>query len=78
MRLWSCATNKAKTRLVNFQHDSFRFFGCDFAWRRSLRTGNRCVHVEPSPKRGCTYGKPSVKNLITGRNTAVAPRQSDG
>ena len=50
MRLWPCATNEAKTRLVNFPHDSFRFFGCDFAWRRSLRTGNRCVHVEPSPK----------------------------
>ena len=50
MRLWSCATNEAKTRPVNFQQDSFRFFGCDFAWRRSLRTGNRCVHVEPSPK----------------------------
>ncbi len=50
MRLWSCATNEAKTRLVNFQQDSFRFLGCDFAWRRSPRTGNRFVHVEPSPK----------------------------
>ena len=35
MRLWSCATNEAKTRLVNFQQDSVRFLGCDFAWRRS-------------------------------------------
>ena len=35
MRLWPCATNEAKTRLVNFQQDSFRFLGCDFAWRRS-------------------------------------------
>ena len=50
MRLWSCATNEAKTRLVNFQQDSFRFLGFDFAWRRSPRTGNRFVHVEPSPK----------------------------
>ena len=50
MRLWSCATNEAKTRPVNFQQDSFRFLGFDFAWRRIPRTGNRCVHVEPSPK----------------------------
>ena len=42
--------NEAKTRLVNFQQDSFRFLGFDFAWRRSPRTGNRFVHVEPSPK----------------------------
>ncbi len=42
--------NEAKTRLVNFQQDSFRFLGFDFAWRRSPRTGNRYVHVEPSPK----------------------------
>lgn len=42
--------NEAKTRLVNFQRESFRFLGFDFAWRRSPRTGNRFVHVEPSPK----------------------------
>ena len=42
--------NEAKTRLVNFQQDSFRFLGFDFAWRRSPRTGNRFVHVETSPK----------------------------
>jgi RNA-directed DNA polymerase len=42
--------NEAKTRLVNFQQESFRFLGFDFAWRRSPRTGNRFVHVEPSPK----------------------------
>lgn len=42
--------NEAKTRLVNFQQDAFRFLGFDFAWRRSPRTGNRFVHVEPSPK----------------------------
>ena len=41
---------RSKTRLVNFQQESFRFLGCDFAWRRSPRTGNRFVHVEPSPK----------------------------
>lgn len=42
--------NEAKTRLVNSQQESFRFLGFDFAWRRSPRTGNRYVHVEPSPK----------------------------
>ena len=42
--------NEAKTRLVNFQQESFRFLGFDFAWRRSPRTGNRFVHVAPSPK----------------------------
>ena len=50
MRLWPCATNEAKTRLVNFQQESFRFLGCDFARRRSPRTGNRFVYVEPSRK----------------------------
>lgn len=40
--------NEAKTRLVNFQQESFRFLGFVFAWRRSPRTGNRFVHVEPS------------------------------
>ena len=44
--------NEAKTRLVNFQQESFRFLGFDFAWRRSPRTGNRFVHVAPSPKAG--------------------------
>ena len=42
--------NEAKTRLVDFQQESFRFLGFDFAWRRSPRTGNCFVHVEPSPK----------------------------
>jgi group II intron reverse transcriptase/maturase len=42
--------NETKTRLVNFQQESFRFLGFDFAWRRSPRTGTRYVHVEPSPK----------------------------
>ena len=42
--------NEAKTRLVNFQQESFRFLGFDFAWRCSPRTGHRFVHVEPSPK----------------------------
>ncbi|MGH8017217.1 MAG: reverse transcriptase domain-containing protein [Opitutaceae bacterium] len=42
--------NETKTRLVNFQQESFRFLGFDFAWRRSPRTGQCFVHVEPSPK----------------------------
>lgn len=42
--------NEAKTRLVNFQQESFRFLGFDFAWERSPRTGNRYVHVVASPK----------------------------
>ena len=42
--------NEAKTRLVNFRQDSFRFLGFNFAWRRSPRTGNYFVHVEPSSK----------------------------
>lgn len=42
--------NEAKTRLVNFQQEPFRFLGFNFARRRSPRTGNYFVHVEPSPK----------------------------
>ncbi len=49
------------------------FVATQFAHGQPLRARG----TQP-PKRGCTYGKPSVKNSITGRNTAVAPRQSDG
>ena len=42
--------NEAKTRLVNFRLESFRFLGFEFAWRHSKRTGKGFVHVEPSQK----------------------------
>ncbi|HEY3754878.1 MAG TPA: group II intron reverse transcriptase/maturase [Opitutaceae bacterium] len=42
--------NETKTRLLDSRQESFRFLGFSVAWRRSPRTGNAYVHVEPSPK----------------------------
>ncbi len=60
MRLWSCATNEAKTRLVNFQQDSFRLLGCDFAWRRSPPHGQplRARGTQPQSAAAPTGSRP--------------------
>ena len=48
---------RSKTRLVNFQQDSFRFLGCDFAWRRSP------PHGQPLRARGT---QPQIAAAPTG------------
>ena len=42
--------NEEKTRLVDTRKEGFEFLGFAVAWRRSLRSGKRYVHVEPSAK----------------------------
>jgi group II intron reverse transcriptase/maturase len=42
--------NEEKTRVVDSRREKFRFLGFEFSWRRSVRTGNSYMHVEPSPK----------------------------
>jgi len=66
--------NAAKTRLVNFQQESFRLFGFDFPSHLSNGWGP----LHPARKPGCICGMRSVRNSIIGQNTAAAPRQSDG
>jgi group II intron reverse transcriptase/maturase len=42
--------NESKTRLVNSREQAFGFLGFSIGWRRSVRTGNAYVHVEPGSK----------------------------
>jgi RNA-directed DNA polymerase len=42
--------NEAKTRVLDANRESFRFVGFQIGMRRSARTGNQYVHIEPSRK----------------------------
>jgi group II intron reverse transcriptase/maturase len=50
LRARKLTLNEEKTKVVNSRREKFRFLGFEFSWRRSVRTGNGYVHVEPSPK----------------------------
>ena len=53
LKLWlewrGLKLNEKKTRIVDFQHESFEFLGFRFQWRVA-RSGRYYPHVEPSPK----------------------------
>jgi hypothetical protein len=63
--------NEKKTRIVDFEKESFEFLGFRLAWRKA-RSGRRYPHCEPSPK-SCgklreTVREETARSTMRGRN----------
>ncbi len=58
--------NEKKTRIVDFDHESFEFLGFRLAWRKA-RSGKTYPHCEPSAK-SCNKLREAIREQ-TGRDT---------
>jgi len=65
LRARKLTLNEEKTRVVDTRRESINFLGFSLGWKRSPRTGNAYVHVEPSEKAQEHY-KRSVRDKLNG------------